>query len=265
MKKNIFFAIVIILIVAAILAVGVNLGIKMNESFIEKKEENGLQVSVISISQTDSFYNIQVEYPQFKEVDAAFNKEISDLILGEIDSFKKEAKDNWNARNATLATGETPATNPPSPFDFIASWTPTQINKEYVSFSVNIYYFVGGAHGVTEVNAFNYDVIKKADITINDFLGNSQQALQKLSQIAAQQVTSQIQSNGVQIDDFLTQMIQQGTQPTADNYRNFNFNYDSLIIYFQQYQVAPGYLGPLTVILYKNILEENSIKSDYLD
>ena len=262
MKKNISSAISIIVIVAAILAVGVNLGIKMSESFIEKGEENGLQVSVISISQTDSFYNIQVEYPQFEEVDAAFNKEISDLILGEIDSFKKEAKDNWNARNATL---ETPAANPPSPFDFIASWEPTQINKEYISFSVNIYYFVGGAHGVTEVDAFNYDVKKKADITINDFLGNSQQALQKLSQIAAQQVTSQIQSSGVPIDDILTQMIQQGTQPTMDNYRNFNFNYDSLTIYFQQYQVAPGYLGPLTVILYKNTLEDNSIESDYLD
>jgi len=265
MKKNIFFAIVIVIIAAAILAVGVKWGIKMNESFIEKGEENGLQVSVISISQTDSLYNIQVEYPQFEEVDAAFNKEISDLILGEIDSFKKEAKDNWNARNATLVTGETPAANSPSPFDFIASWEPTQINKEYISFSVNIYYFVGGAHGVTEVDAFNYDVIKKANITINDFLGNSQQALQKLSQIAAQQVTSQIQASDVPIDDILTQMIQQGTQPTTDNYRDFNFNYDSLTIYFQQYQVAPGYLGPLTVILYKNTLEENSIESDYLD
>jgi len=264
MKKNIFFAIVII-IVAAILIIGVNWGKKTNECFVEKKLEGGLQMSVTSVSQADSFYNIQVEYPQFEAVDASFNKEISDLILGEIDNFKKEAKDNWDARNATLAPGETPAENPPSPFDFIASWTPTQMNKEYISFSLNIYYFTGGAHGITEVDAFNYDVMKKEDITINDFLGNSQQALQKLSQIAAQQVTSQIQASNGEMNNFLTQMIQEGTQPTAENYSNFNFNYNSLTIYFQQYQVAPGYLGPLTIILYKNTLKENSIESDYLD
>jgi len=237
----------------------------MNESLTERSEESGLQISVIPINQTDSFYNIQAEYPQFEEVNAVFNKEISDLILGEIKSFKKQAKDNWDARNATLLPGETPLANPPSPFDFIASWTPTQMNKKYISFSVNIYYFAGGAHGITEIDTFNYDVAKEADITINDFLDDSPQALQKLSQIAAQRVTSQLQSNSVEINDVLTQMIQQGTQPTTDNYRNFNFNYNSLTVYFQQYQVAPGYLGPVTVVLYKNTLEDNSIRSYYLD
>ena len=149
-------------------------------------------------------------------------------------------------------------------FDFIANWKPVQLNQEYLSFVINIYYFSGGAHGLNEVYAFNYDIVQKKELTINDFLGNSPQALQELSQISAQQVTSQLQSSGVQIDDILTPMIQQGTKPTLDNYNNFNFNYNSLTIYFQQYQVAPGYVGPITITIFKNTLDENSIMSDYL-
>lgn len=230
----------------------------------EISAEKGLEMSVSSISQTDDFYNIQVEYPQFGDIAADLNNQISSLITGEIVRFKKIAKDNWDARIATASPSQTVPENPAAPFDFIANWKPGQLNKKYLSFVINIYYFSGGAHGLNEVYAFNYDIVQKKEITINDFLGNLPQALQELSQIAAQQVTSQLQSSGVQIDDVLTPMIKQGTKPTLKNYHNFNFNYNSLTIYFQQYQVAPGYVGPVTITIFKNTLDENSIMSDYL-
>jgi len=260
MKRNYLF-IVIIMIILVAAAVWF---VKNEKVSTEISVEKGLQVSINSISQTDNFYNIQVEYPQFDDVASAFNDKISILITGEIDTFKKNAKDNWDARIATTPPGQTIPENPAAPFDFIANWKPVQLNNKYLSFVINIYYFSGGAHGLNEVYAFNYDIVQKKEITINDFLGNPPQALQKLSQIAVQQVTSQLQSSGVQIDDILTQMIQQGTQPVEDNYRNFNFNYNSLTIYFQQYQVAPGYVGPVTITIFKNTLDENSITSDYL-
>lgn len=259
MKKIYFFIAIVIIILAA----GAVWFVKKEKVSPEIPSENGLQISINSVSQTDNFYNIKAEYPQFDDA-KAFNDKISTLINGEIDTFKKESKDNWDARIATTPPGQTVPENPSEPFDFIATWNPVQLNKKYLSFVINIYDFTGGAHGVNEVHAFNHDVLQKKEITINDFLGNSSQALQKLSQIAAQQVTSQIQSSGVQIDSVLTQMIQQGTQPTPDNYSNFNFNYNSLTIYFQQYQVAPGYVGPVTITIFKNTLDENSITSNYL-
>ena len=258
MKKIYLFIIIIILAAALVWLV------KNERASMEISAEKGLEMSISSISQTDNFYNIQVEYPQFRDIAAAFNDQVSAFITGEIDTFKKNTKDNWDARIATTPPGQTVPENPAAPFDFIANWKPVQLNKEYLSFVINIYYFSGGAHGLNEVYAFNYDIVQKKELTINDFLGNSPQALQELSQIAAQQVTSQLQSSGVQIDDVLTQMIQQGTKPTLDNYHNFNFNYNSLTIYFQQYQVAPGYVGPVTITIFKNTLDENSIMSDYL-
>lgn len=216
----------------------------------------------MSIKQT--VYNIQVEYPQFKNADSAFNKKIADLINGEIDTFKKDAKDNWEARKATALPESPVPENPEQPFDFIAEWEPTQLNETYVSFVVRLYYFVGGAHGANEVYGFNYDLKKQKEINILDFLNSSQPALDKLAQLAAEDVASQMQGNGAQINDFIKQMIQDGTKPTLENYRDFNFNYNSLIIYFQQYQVAPGAAGPINVTFYKSTLDGNSIQSDYL-
>ena len=258
LMKKIYLFIIIILAVAVVWFV------KNERASTEISTEKGLEMSVSSISQTDNFYNIQVEYPQFGNIAAAFNNHVSSLITGEIVTFKKNAKDNWDARIATTPPSQTIPENPAAPFDFIVNWKPIQLNQEYLSFVINIYYFSGGAHGLDEVYAFNYDIMQKKEITINDFLGNLPQALQKLSQIAAQRVTSQLQSSGIQIDDVLTSMIQQGTKPTLDNYHNFNFNYNSLTIYFQQYQVSPGYVGPVTITIFKNTLDENSIMSDYL-
>ena len=229
-----------------------------------EKNQGGVLASTSTISQIDTFYNIKANYPQFTKVDPAFNQKIADLITGKIDTFKKDAKETWDARNATLLPGEEFSANPSEPFDFIADWEGMQINGKYISFVITMYYFSGGAHGINEASAFNYDVIKQKAISIGDFLGNSAQALQKLSQLASQTVTSQLQSNGVQMDNFLTQMIKGGTEAAAENYENFNFDSDSLIIYFQQYQVAPGAVGPVTITLPKDILEQNSISSDYL-
>jgi len=266
MKKLFWLIAVLIILGAAVWLLGNK---KPNNEVSPGNQENqqGQEIvlaSTSTISQSDSFYNIKANWPQFAKVDAAFNKKIADLITGKIDTFKKDAKGTQDARNATLQPGEQFSATPTEPFDFIADWAATQVNDKYISFVITMYYFTGGAHGTNEVDAFNYDVMQKKEITINDFLGGSSQALQKLSQLSAKTVTSQLQTNGVQIDSFLTQMIQDGTKPTADNYADFNFTSDSLIIYFQQYQVAPGYIGPLTITLSKDVLAQNSITSNYL-
>lgn len=226
--------------------------------------ENSLSVSINSVHQKDGFYNIQVEYPQFAKIGSAFNKKISDLITNKIENFKKDAKDNYEARGATAPSESPLPENPEQPFDFISTWEPVQLNNNYVSFVTRLYYFTGGAHGITEVYAFNYDLKKDKEITLLDFLNSSQPAVEKLADLAKKDIAFQLEASGVPSDSFLQQMVEDGTKPTLDNYQNFSFSYDSLTIYFQQYQVAPGAMGPMTSVFYKGTLDENSINSDYL-
>jgi hypothetical protein len=262
-KINLIIIIIIALIIGFIAGWEIKKSMQPEEEQ-PPKEVQGASMSVASVHQKDAFYNIQAEYPQFASADADFSKSIADLINSKIETFKKEAKENYEARVATAPEESPLPETPTQPFDFIAEWKPAQINGDYISFVINLYYFVGGAHGANEIYAFNYDVKEQKQISILDFLNSSQDSLDKLAQLAEQDVTLQLQSSGMQMDDFLTQMIQQGTAATEDNYKNFTFNYNSLTIYFQQYQVAPGAAGSITSVFYKNTLDANSIRSDYL-
>ena len=227
-------------------------------------EENSLAMSISFIHQIDDFYEIQVEYPQFNGADNTFNQKVSGLITDKIETFKKEVRDNYEARRTT-ALPENPLPEIPDlPMPFICSWKPTQLNNHYLSFVIHLYYFTGGAHGVSEVYAFNYDLKKRKEITILDFLNTSPINLEKLADLSQQEVISQLESQDLLFNEFLEQMIEEGTEPNIENYKNFNFNHNSLTIYFQQYQVAPGYIGPITLEFYKDTLNANSLHSDYL-
>ena len=222
-------------------------------------------VRIQSIRESDKFFRIQAEYPKFETVAPDFNQKIAHLISGKINNFKEESLDNWKARLKTLPAGESVPENPQVPFDFIASWQRAQLNHKYLSLVIKIYYFTGGAHGSEEIYAFNYDMVKKKEIKINDFLGYSEEALPTISQISAQDIISQLQSMGWKENDNLKEMVSQGTAPLPKNFRNFNFNSYSLIIYFQRYQVAPGAAGSLTVTIPKTTLQEIPVKSPYLE
>ncbi|MFA5747324.1 MAG: DUF3298 and DUF4163 domain-containing protein [Candidatus Paceibacterota bacterium] len=226
-------------------------------------QTGGERMSVVPASQSDNFYSIQAEYPQFEDADPAFNQKIADLVKGQIENFKKEAKENFNARNATMPKGEPVLQEPEQPFDFIATWTQDQSSPGYLSFVFDIYYFSGGAHGIDQIFAFNYDLANKKEIIISDLLGSTE-SLGKLSKMAQDQVSAQLQSNGMEADGSIDQMIQEGTKPVSDNYRNFTFGSDKLTLYFEQYQAAPGAAGTITVVFSKDDLERNGISSDYL-
>lgn len=225
---------------------------------------SSLPVNIESIQESDSFFSIYAEYPQFETADPDFNQEIAALISGKIDSFKKESLDNWKARLDTMPADKPVPKDPEQPFEFIASWQAAQLNNEYLSLLIKIYYFSGGAHGNEEIHAFNYDIVKKKKIAIKDFFISPQEALKKISRISVQDITSQLQSRGWKIDDNLKEMLNQGTALLFENFNNFNFDSHNLIIHFQKYQVAPGAVGSLTVTISKQALEQNSLQSDYL-
>ena len=254
---------VLILFLSVICLLTIELWI--NKACGQQPAISSLPMSLQSIVESDKFLRIQAEYPQFETATPSFNQRISSLISGKISSFKKESLDNWGARLKTLSPGESVPKHPETPFDFIASWQRAQLNNRYLSFVIKIYYFTGGAHGSEEIHAFNYDMIMKKEININDFLGYSQEALPRISKISAQDITSQLQSMGWKEDDNLTEMVNQGTAPVPENFKNFNFNSYSLIVYFQRYQVAPGATGSLTVTIPRITLQKDSVRSDYLE
>jgi len=222
------------------------------------------KVSMVSVAQVDDFYNINAEYPQIESAGKEFNEKIYLLIKSKIDEFKNESRANWQARLATMPEGEAKPETPDQPFDFIAAWDLMRLGPRYAGFTIEIYYFAGGAHGISEIYAFNYDLGGEKEITIADFLGSDEE-LQKLAAMANEKAAEQLKIAGLEQNDILDEMISSGTAPEASNYRNFVFGGNVLKIYFEKYQVAPGSAGTIVLEFYKNELEQNEIFSDYFN
>lgn len=249
MKNKIILFLILVLVRVAIFFGFKNIN-KISDS-------NALSIMVVSIFEKDQMFNINAEYPQFKLANDAFNKKIEELINQKLSSFKENASRNWEALRSMP---DSPFGEYPAPFYFEAVWKPIQTNKDYISFVINLYSFEGGAHGNSEVFAFNYDLKNKKEVTFKDFIGNSQEKLNKISKLVIADLEGQILITERDKDDEeLKSMIREGASPKFENYENFSFYKNKLAIYFQKYQVAPGVFDTMEVKLYENQLKQIGI------
>jgi len=211
-----------------------------------------------TILEKNDFFDINVKYPYFKISSNELNQKIENLINNNIADFKKNSIDNFNAINATMPESEAKIKKPYAPFDYYVNYEISQLNKNYISLVINIYYFSGGAHGVDLVYAFNYDIKNQKEITIQDILNNSQDNLNKLSNIAYNAVIEKMNTFDV---GYIDDMIKSGTEANYDNFQNFNLiDNGSLIIYFQKYQVAPGSVGLVNIAIFEPDLQKAGLK-----
>jgi len=203
--------------------------------FNQKAEDQAPEFSVKTVQQASELYEVDIKYPQFNGL-----KKLNDSIYSLV----------YNKLSETLDEGSDRL-----PLVFMVDWDSSQISPEYVSFSLHFYSFLGGAHGINEIYAFNYDIKEDKEISLTEFLNNSQESLTTLSLLAKQQVIEQLEANDWETDGFTGEMITEGTQPVWENYQHFNFTPDSLIVFFQQYQVAPGAVGEIIVNIDKKELQ----------
>lgn len=91
----------------------------------------------------------------------------------------------------------------------------------------------------------------------------SEENLQKVSKLVKPKVAANLDPTGSWGDGGTEEMLEEGTAPTLENYKNFTFNQDSLTIYFQKYQVAPGASGSQKVVLYRSELKDSGISLNW--
>lgn len=207
-----------------------------------------IPMQIVSIHETATFSPIvNVEYPQFSSLPAAWNKMIASSTTSRLANFRAEVASSEAARKAT---GDPLAELAPSAYSFIASWQPAQINGHYISFIERYDSYSGGANGHQELQTFNFDEKTGMMMTLADLFPNQTDWLTKLSALAKSQLTDTLTqaSNG-----HLSQSIlDDGTAPVADNFQNFTFTDYAITIYFPKYAVAPGVFGEQHVTIPRN-------------
>ncbi len=206
-------------------------------------------VSVVSLFEpgASSSPMVSVEYPQFSGANSAFNQAISSSTLGTLADFRQSSSDNQ-----ALSQSNGAPIIPLSSYTFNASWQNAQVNSRYISFVERYSYWNGGASEINDLQTFNYDVGSGKIMTLADLFPNFPDYLKRIARTAKQQLSENLNA-GSSGDAFLTEMINEGTQPTVDNFQLFTFTDFSVTLYFPQCSVAACSYGEQKVTLPRDI------------
>ncbi len=209
---------------------------KQNPTAVEPIAESEIKLSVKSVEESNSYYAITAEYPQFEGVAPIFNQSIEKTVMDAIADHKMQAEDNQKSMIALdISEGREPRKI--DQYELYVKWEQVQINANYISFVMRIGGFTGGAHGYENIVTFNYDVKNQKIVSLADMFPGNPNYLVTLSEYSRKELRSSL-------GDYANEtFIMDGTQPNDLNFKNFTFTDNVVTIYFTQYQVAPYVAG----------------------
>jgi hypothetical protein len=239
MRKTIVSFVIIISAAAALVAL----------SFMKPAQGPDIQqgtTDVVTIPSTmktideDSYlFGVTGAYPQFAQVDAAFNAQIADTINEDLVNFKGMANDNYQARLETEGDTFQQQFARNGGFTYDLKTEVVQSNSHFVSVIIRRDTYVGGAHGASAIFVFNYDVAAKKTLSITDFMTLKEAS--DVSRASLRQILGEETYNGFAIE---------GTDPSKlENFQAFTFTDKDITIYFGDYQVAPYASGEQRVVI----------------
>jgi hypothetical protein len=246
-NKNIFW--IILLVIVVCVAGIILLGPEPRKDGVNKTIElgggstNNSKMQLKSIDEKTALYKANIVYPYFDNADQSFNDLIANTAKQTWDEFKQMTTENWKALKDTEFANQKTGDNPEQPFEFDLSCDIVQQTDKYISFVMRFGgYPGGGAHGYQNLITFTYDVANKKVIKLGDLFPTNPDYLKTLSEYSRKQLTNKL-SQDSQDKEYLNNiksMIEMGTEPTDDNFKNFTISKDNILtIYFGQYQVAP--------------------------
>lgn len=109
----------------------------------------------------------------------------------------------------------------------------TYNKNNLISIPMKLYEFTGGAHGMSYLKVFNYDLISGKEIKLRDMFKNDI----NYKAIIDKYIKQQIQENK---DIYFSE--EQGFKGISDN-QSFYIEEDGIVVYFGLYEIAPYYVG----------------------
>ena len=191
-------------------------------------------IDIESIIEYEDYYVLGVHYPVTKNEE--INKVIDEFVQGHIIEFKESAKEFFEG--------------PPPPGGF-SSWKyelniDYEVNrpsKDFVCFKFNINLFTGGG-GIQFIETFSFNLKTDKELTLKDMFEENSDYLNLISELSIKQLTEKLFDSGkVQKTPFAENWLKDGAGPTENNFRNFSFTDNSIIFYFEKYQVVAGAFG----------------------
>lgn len=121
--------------------------------------------------------------------------------------------------------------------------------NNYISYIFYIESDLRGAHPSHQINTINYNTKENKLVTIDNIVEYSSNILNTLSHLSREH----LKNIKIFKDNDINEMMISGTKPTKNNFKNFVFTKNGLMIIFERYQIAPYFFGEynITIPYYK--------------
>lgn len=223
-KKNILIVVLILLNIALIIKQTI-LTTNILSSYIYAS--SNIEEKRVSNSDTEK-YKIDAYYPISDY--AVLNKEVTNLINNYINRFKSFINDN----NIV-----------PNQYYTLNIFYNKYETSNYLSYVFRISEYTGGAHPNNTISTISYNKNNDAIITIESLIKDDATILDILST----ESRKILENNQLFKSGLLYDMMIDGTKPKIENFKNFVFSKEGLIIFFEQYQIAPYSYGEFNVVI----------------
>ena len=195
-----------------------------SEYVVNVNENIETNTSIKEINKEEEKYIIKAYIPEthIKELNLKIEKTYNDIIQ----KFEKNVQDLKLLDNRK--------------FSLNINFTEYTYN-EYISFLITYSCDFGGAHPDIDIVTVNYNKKDKEIIDINKMIEKNKDILNIFSNVSYKSLKDKIEEK----ED--SNMLKQGTRPIKENFTNFVFSKDGIILFFPNYSVAPYYLGNFEV------------------
>lgn len=162
---------------------------------------------------------IRIYYP--KTDYELLNKKIKEEILTRKENFEKSLEDS--------------KVQPNQYYTFFINYDSYETNS-ILSYVFYVEEYTGGAHPSTIIFTISFDIKNESFLTIDTLIQKDSNLLNTLSEKVRKQLSA---NEPFSSNKDIYQMMIEGTKPKKDNFKNLAFSKEGLIIFFEQYQIAP--------------------------
>lgn len=136
--------------------------------------------------------------------------------------------------------------------ELVLTWVPAQLSPKCISILLDGYMYTGGANGMPLLASFTWDISLNRFLSIEDLFSEQENVYAYLSDIAREQLSERLCSPEIDPDNIIQGMIKQGTAAEPENFKIFTVPaFGCVTVYFNKYQVAPGYMGVQSIKLWQ--------------
>lgn len=189
-------------------------------------------INTNNILKQNNNYKMNINYPITNS--GLLNKEIEKIINNYKLQFNNDLKDLPNNPNYQLDI----------------NYKDYKYNN-YISYIFYIESDLGGAHPSHQIRTINYNTKENKVITIDNIIKYNSNVLNALSNLSRENLKKLkiFKSNDI------NEMMINGTSPTKNNFKNFVFTQNGLMIIFERYQIAPYFFGEYNITIPYNKLK----------